>query len=56
MGRERREWMRRGGEVNKRERRLKENQSPKCIIWSAVPLPCYFNIVKSQKGSRAVVP
>ena len=23
------------------------NQLPRSIIWSAVPLPCYFDIVKS---------
>ena len=25
---------------------------PTGIIWSAVPLPCYFNVVKSQKIAR----
>ena len=27
----------------------KENQSPKGIMRSAVPLPCFFDVVKSQK-------
>ena len=32
------------------------NQSPKGIIRSAVPLPCFFDVVKSKKGSRAAAP
>ena len=27
----------------------KANRSPKGIIWSAVPLLCYFDVVKSQR-------
>ena len=27
----------------------KKNQSPKGIIWSAVPLPCFFAVLKSQR-------
>ena len=31
-----------------REKEEKKNQSPTGLIWSAVPLPCYYNVVKSQ--------
>ena len=32
------------------------NQLPKGIMRSAVPLPCFFDVVKSQEGSRAAAP
>ena len=32
------------------------NQSPKGIMRPAVPLPCFFDVVKSQAGSRAAAP
>ena len=31
------------------------NQSPKCIMRSAVPLPCFFDIIKSQKVAAAPI-
>ena len=31
------------------EKKRKKNQSPKGIIWSAVPLPCFFAVLKSQR-------
>ena len=31
---------------------LGENQSPIGIIWSAVPLPCYVDVMKSPRGAR----
>ena len=41
------------GEVNGRKERIggneRGNQSPKGIIRSAVPLPCSFDVVKSQR-------
>ena len=33
-----------------------KNQSPKGIMRSAVPLPCFFDVVKSEEGSRAAAP
>ena len=32
-----------------REPRDQPNQSPKGIIWSAVSLPCFFDVVKSKR-------
>ena len=48
------------GEVNGRKERIggneRGNQSPKGIIRSAVPLPCSFDVGKSQEGSRVAAP
>ena len=38
-----------GKKVGRRWSRRKKNQSPKGIIWSAVPLPCFFVVMKSQR-------
>ena len=40
--------------IKKREEKEKKkgNQSPKGIIRSATPLPCFFDVVKSQRESR----
>ena len=35
------------GDIEEGER--EENQSPKGIMRSAVPLPCFFDVVKSQR-------
>ena len=43
-------------EKEKEKEKEKKNQSPKGIMRSAVPLPCFFDIVKSQEGSRAAAP
>ena len=37
-------------------RKVTLNQLPKGIMRSAVPLPCFFDVVKSQEGSRAAAP
>ena len=36
-----------------KEKKRRKNQSPKGIMRSAVPLPCFFDVVKSQEGNRA---
>ena len=33
----------------KKEKKKKRNQSPKGIMRSAVPLPCFFEVTMSQK-------
>ena len=35
--------------MRQRIRKMGYNQSPKGIIWSAVPLPCFFAVVRSQR-------
>ena len=36
--------------------REEKNQSPKGIMRSAVPFPCFFDDMKSREGSRAAAP
>ena len=43
-------WIKNEKKIRKKDRRTwKENQWPTGIIWSAVPLPCYFAVVKPQR-------
>ena len=36
--------------------KLMDRLATKGIMRSAVPLPCFFDVVKSQEGSRAAAP
>ena len=37
-----------GTDTNRDKKREKENKTPKGIMRSAVPLPCFFDVLKSQ--------